>query len=113
MGDEKAEYYSGEGEWPLWEKREKAEGGEGQTTVFWRLGWRGGGVGWGEEGGGWAKEVFIAQGGESRLCLSLQEGPRYKPHVTSWNLCLTTKEFFPTLQSNSFLLLDSVSWSQI
>lgn len=51
MGGEKAENYSGKWEWPLWEKREKAEGGEGQTTVFWRLGQQVR-VGGGEEGGG-------------------------------------------------------------
>lgn len=71
MGGEKAENYSGKWEWPLWEKREKAEGGEGQTTVFWRLGQqvRVGGGGKREEAE--AKEVLITQGGESRLCLSL------------------------------------------
>lgn len=37
MGDERAEHYSGKGELLPWEKREKAECEEDQTTVFWRL----------------------------------------------------------------------------
>ena len=32
MEGERAEHYSGEEEFPPWEKREKPEGGEGQTA---------------------------------------------------------------------------------